>query len=145
MKLYLVLIFFEIIVVIYSIYFNPTKMNLGGYDPDRFVGAGHEAFHCPICIQVVLEPYECHSCGKLFCKSCITGWASKQADSKCPNRCGANIKDIKPIFSKALQRMYQNLNIKCQNAKCQKVCSLMELPKHEAICMITKCWNFDNC
>ena len=23
--------------------------------------------------------------------------------------------------------------------------SLVELPKHEATCLITKCWNFDNC
>ena len=41
--------------------------------------------------------------------------------------------------------MYVNLNIKCLNPKCQKVFSLGELPKHEITCMITKCWNFDNC
>ena len=90
-------------------------MNQGGYDPERFVGSGHEAFQCPICIQVVLDPYECHNCGKLFCKGCITSWASKQSDNKCPNRCGTAINNIKPIFSKALQRMYLNLNIKCKN------------------------------
>lgn len=52
-------------------------MNNFGYDPDRFIGNDHEAFHCIICLNVVREPYECHGCGRMFCMVCITGWASK--------------------------------------------------------------------
>ncbi len=120
-------------------------MTFYGYDPDRFVGSGHEPFQCPICIQVVLEPYECHGCGKLFCKNCIVSWSAKNKESKCPNRCGAAISSIQPIFSKALQRVYFNLDIKCSNPKCERVLKLLDLPKHEATCLLAKCWNFDNC
>ena len=120
-------------------------MNTSGYDPDRFVGSSHQPFQCPICTMVVREPYECHQCGKLFCKFCITGWSAKGKDQKCPNRCGTAVSNIKPIFSKALQKLYFNLEAKCSNPKCKRTLSLLDLPKHEASCNVTKCWNNDLC
>ena len=98
---------------------------------------------CLICTNVVLDPCECHGCGKLFCKVCISNWSTKNSDIKCPNRCTVN--QITPIFSKALQRFYSNLDIRCSNAKCLKVVKLSDLPKHELMCKMSKCWNFELC
>lgn len=122
-----------------------TKMAFSGYDPDRFVGKEYEPFHCLICDQVAIDPYECHTCGKIYCKNCVISWAAKNKDSQCPNRCGAPASNIKPIFSKSLERIYKNLDIKCSNPKCNKVLKLIDLAKHESTCLMTKCWNFDNC
>lgn len=90
-----------------------------------------------------MEPYECHGCGKLFCKVCIHGWSAKNPDTKCPNRCTAN--NITPIFSKALMRLYANLDIKCISPTCKQTLKLSDLVKHEQKCLIVKCWNYDIC
>lgn len=90
-----------------------------------------------------MEPFECHGCGKLFCKVCITNWALKNSETKCPNRCTSN--NITPIFSRALQRLYASLDIKCINPKCKQIIKLSDLVKHEQKCMISKCWNYDVC
>ena len=37
---------------------------------------------------------------------------------------------ISPIFSKALLRMYNNLDVKCSNQKCNSILKLIDLPKH---------------
>jgi hypothetical protein len=118
-------------------------MAYSGYDPDRFVGNDHEAFHCLICLNVAKDPYECHGCGKLVCMVCITGWASKNPEYKCPNRCTNN--DIKPISSRALLRIYRDLNIKCSNSQCNKVIKLCDIVAHEASCLQAKCWNYEVC
>ena len=118
-------------------------MTHSGYDPDRFVGNEHENFHCLICLNVAKDPYECHGCGKLICMVCITGWASKNPEFRCPNRCTAN--DIKPINSRALIRIYKDLKMKCSNATCNKIISLSDIVTHEAMCLIAKCWNFEAC
>lgn len=90
-----------------------------------------------------MEPWECDSCGRLFCKICITDWITKNSAAKCPNRC--NNSKIAPIFSKALQKMYANLDIKCSNKKCNKTVKLSDLQKHEDTCLKIKCWNVELC
>lgn len=89
-----------------------------------------------------MEPFECDSCGKLFCKICISDWMAKNPVTKCPNRCTSQIKAIQ---SKALKKVYENLEIKCINPKCNKICRLGDLDAHEAICLKVKCWNFEVC
>lgn len=74
---------------------------------------------------------------------CITQWISKNPEFKCPNRCTNN--DIKPISSRALLRIYRDLNIKCSNPSCTKIIKLCDIVTHEATCLVTKCWNFDIC
>lgn len=74
-----------------------------GYDKERFIYSPPDEFDCIICSEVVMDPLECGSCGKLFCKICITDWISKNPVTKCPNRCSAQ---IGPIASKALIKTY---------------------------------------
>ena len=38
---------------------------------------------CPICLDLVMDPVECESCRKLFCKECIEGWLKNS--NNCPN------------------------------------------------------------
>ena len=117
-------------------------MSQYGYERDRFTTLNFDSFDCIICSEVVRDPMECKGCGKLFCKACISDWIKKNPSAKCPNRC----KDtIVPIFSKALQKMHNNLDIKCSNPKCNKILKLIDIDKHEEVCLKVKCWNFDNC
>ena len=75
-----------------------------------------------------MDPMECDSCGKIFCKICISDWISKNPATKCPNRCTSS---ITPIKSKALLKVYKNLDIKCSNQKCDKILKLGDLHAHE--------------
>ena len=118
-------------------------MAFAGYDPERFIGKDYESFECLICSNVAIEPFECSGCGKLYCKQCITSWGQKANASKCPNRCASST--IAPIKSKALLRLYNNLDIKCSNAKCGKVVKVIDLAKHESTCLMPKCWNYEIC
>lgn len=45
----------------------------------------------------------------------------------------------------ALKKLYNNLDIRCSNHKCNKVVKLIDLQVHEEMCLKVKCWNFDNC
>ncbi|KAL4430530.1 hypothetical protein ABPG74_005455 [Tetrahymena malaccensis] len=112
-----------------------------GYDRDRFVQVDDQ-FECLICSTIVRDPKECNGCGHLYCKRCIEDWQQKSKD--CPNRCSMAQHTITPI-SRALQRMYNNLEIRCKNQKCNKVVKLCDLEKHEQECCTPNCINFDNC
>jgi hypothetical protein len=68
---------------------------------------------------------------------------TKNPASKCPFKC-ADPKII-PITSKALLKLYFDLDIKCANVKCGKTVKLGDLEKHEKDCSKVKCWNFANC
>lgn len=89
-----------------------------------------------------MDPMECDSCGKLFCKHCIADWSSKSNTTKCPNRCNSQ---IGPIRSRALLKVYQQLDIMCSNPSCKKVVKLGDLDAHESVCLKPKCWNFALC
>jgi hypothetical protein len=39
-------------------------------------------FVCGICLSLVIEPKRCDLCDKLYCKSCISTWSTKQ--NSCP-------------------------------------------------------------
>lgn len=46
----------------------------------------------------------------------------------------------------ALQRMYNNLDIRCKSfAKCNKTVKLIDLEKHELDCCSEKCANYEIC
>lgn len=113
-----------------------------GYEKDRFINLVFDNFDCLICLEVIRDPMECGTCGKLFCKLCISDWINKNSGTKCPNRCTG---DITPIKSAALKKMYNNLDIKCSNPKCGKAVKLFDLLAHEEMCLKVKCWNYENC
>ena len=58
---------------------------------------------CPICLNIIWDPFECCDCGKIFCYLCIKN-AKKKKDS-CPT-CrkspfqGRNAKSVKTFFNK---------------------------------------------
>lgn len=98
-----------------------------GLEKQRFVGLGFDEFDCLICSEVALDPMECDFCGKIFCKICISDWISKNPVAKCPNRCTSQ---ITPIRSKALLKVYKNLDVKCSNPKCDEILKLGDLDAH---------------
>ena len=44
------------------------------------------SLQCPICLDLVIEPFECEECGKIFCKECITSWLNNSPQKECPNK-----------------------------------------------------------
>eukprot|EP01015_Nassula_variabilis_P002947 TRINITY_DN1178_c0_g1_i2.p1 TRINITY_DN1178_c0_g1~~TRINITY_DN1178_c0_g1_i2.p1 ORF type:complete len:376 (-),score=41.51 TRINITY_DN1178_c0_g1_i2:115-1242(-) len=113
-----------------------------GYAKERFTGLIGETFDCSICYNVVRDPKECHGCGSMFCSSCIEDWLKKRKE--CPTRCDLSKTKIERI-SKALMRIYNDLDIKCQYESCGKVVKLCDLEEHEKKCQLPKCINFDVC
>ena len=64
---------------------------------------------------------------------------------ECPNRCNPNTDSIKPI-GKALLRMYNDLDVKCQYYdQCKQIVKLVDLEQHEKTCQLPKCGNFELC
>lgn len=76
----------------------------------------------------------------MICKVCITSWGNKNPETQCPNRCKPN--NITPISSRALLKIYKDLNIKCSNSTCNKIIKLSDITQHESVCLVAKCWNF---
>eukprot|EP01016_Furgasonia_blochmanni_P019859 TRINITY_DN2212_c0_g1_i2.p1 TRINITY_DN2212_c0_g1~~TRINITY_DN2212_c0_g1_i2.p1 ORF type:complete len:426 (+),score=62.76 TRINITY_DN2212_c0_g1_i2:154-1431(+) len=113
-----------------------------GYPKERFPTLSGESFDCIICLHVVRDPKECHGCGSMFCSSCIDDWQKKSKE--CPNRCDIAKTQIKPI-SRALYKIYSDLDIKCKYPSCGKNVKLADLAAHEAKCQLPKCLNFDVC
>jgi hypothetical protein len=52
----------------------------------------------------------------------------KNSSVKCPLKC--NESKISAVVSRALLRLYYDLDIKCSNPKCTKVVKLLDLEKH---------------
>lgn len=68
-----------------------------------------------------------------------------QTSSECPNRCNPSTDAIKPV-SKALMRMYNELDVKCAHYdKCNQIVKLVDLEQHEKICQLPKCDNHEIC
>ena len=64
---------------------------------------------------------------------------------ECPTRCPLASSKIEPI-SKALRRIYNDLDIKCKFFnKWNQIVKLCDLDKHEQLCQLPKCFNFEQC
>ena len=93
---------------------------------------------CPICLNIIWDPFECCDCGKIFCYSCIK--KSKEKNNSCPT-CrkspfqGRNAKSVKTFFNK--------INFNCIYKGCQEHPEYSEYLDHLKKCKfrLYKCNN----
>ena len=102
--------------------------NQGGYDCE-FIEKPPKPFQseCPICLQVLREPYQATCCGYSFCRACIHRIKARYAPCPC---CKANEFDHYP--NKGLQRSLCEFKVHCSNKEqgCQWVGELGQLDNH---------------
>ena len=86
-------------------------------------------YECPICFNMLKNPFLTACCGNHFCEVCIE--AIKTTTNKCPV---CKVKPIKGIVDKKLQRRMNELEVCCsqKNHGCSWVGRLDELTKHLA-------------
>ena len=82
---------------------------------------------CPICLQVLREPYQATCCGYSFCRVCIERIKARHAPCPC---CKAVKFDHYP--NKGLQRSLYEFKVRCSNIEqgCQWVGELGQLDNH---------------
>jgi hypothetical protein len=99
-----------------------------------------ELIKCSICLEILNNPYECDSCGTLFCEDCIKDWIKIKLS--CPMKCSS----FKLIKAKVNTRKMLNLlQISCSNAPhCKYVSEYWNIFDHENKCEFQKirCPNF---
>ena len=81
---------------------------------------------CPVCLQILHEPYLVSCCGYSFCKVCI-----KQAQTR--NKSCPTCKEGFTVFpNKGLQRILNSFNVQCSNKKdgCTWTGELGDLDNH---------------
>ena len=108
---------------------------------------------CKICLNILLNPYDCSKCGNTFCYSCIN--KLKESMKKCPFGCSDY--EIMPS-SFAIKKFLEQLNFTCNNKEngCNEIISYNNLEQHDkncnyinAICPNNQCgikiqWNLLN-
>ena len=82
---------------------------------------------CPVCLQVLREPYQATCCGYSFCRVCIDKINEREFPCPCCNAVGFNF-----FPNKGLQRSLYDFKVKCVNQVegCQWVGELGQLEKH---------------
>jgi len=88
-------------------------------------------FVCSICLFIVSEPKECHSCNKLNCSTCVFDWLKKSDD--CPN--------CRTIYKGGRVNQYvlnalKELDFKC--TKCEESFKYKSIAEHKQKCDPTK-------
>ena len=99
-----------------------------GYECE-FIESPQEAFktHCPICLNILRDPYEVNCCGKNFCHACLK---NVQANSKpCP---ACNHEGFSAHPNLGLRQSLTQLPVRCSHHKdgCEWIGELGELDKH---------------
>ena len=86
-------------------------------------------YECPVCFEILKDPFLTACCGNHFCEACIE--ATKTSTNYCPF-CKA--KPINGIVDKKLQRRINELEVYCLQKKhgCSWVGTMDELTKHLA-------------
>ena len=84
-------------------------------------------YECPVCFEILKDPFLTACCGNHFCEACIE--ATKTSTNYCPF-CKA--KPINGIVDKKLQRQINELEVYCLQKKhgCSWVGTMDELTKH---------------
>ena len=83
--------------------------NKGGFECE-FVECPPEAFQseCPICLQIIRDPYQVTCCGYSFCRSCIE--RIKTDNKPCPT---CNVKGFSEFPNKGLKRSLYAFKVRC--------------------------------
>ena len=109
---------------------QPDKAeNRGGFDCE-FVERPSEHLlqsECPVCLQIIRDPYQISCCGYSFCRSCIE---RIKADNKpCPT---CNTKGFSDFPDKRLKRSLYALQVRCSHQKdgCEWTGELGQLDLH---------------
>jgi len=81
---------------------------------------------CPICSNILIEPWMCMKCQNVYCRKCIDEWSKK--DNKCPNRCE------NPNYQKSIEKnnILSKLKFKCQ--KCGEEIFYSNVKSHVDSC-----------
>ena len=80
---------------------------------------------CPICLQILREPFQVTCCGYSFCKTCIE--RVKEDDKPCPT---CNEAEFTVFHNKGLQRSLNDLHVRCPNDECEWTGELRHLDHH---------------
>ena len=93
----------------------------------EFVERTSRDVECPICFQVVWNPFLTACCGNHLCEACVE--ATKEKNNQCPF---CNKEPISGIIDKKLQRQINELQVYCLHKKhgCLWVGKLGKLSKH---------------
>ena len=85
-----------------------------------------ELLNCPICSNILINPYMCMNCQNVYCRKCIEEWSKR--NNKCPNRCD------NPNYKRSLEKSktLSKLKFKCQ--KCGTNFLYDEIKKHSDEC-----------
>ena len=104
-----------------------TTVERGGYSCEFVKQPPKEVqVECPVCLQILREPYLVSCCGYSFCAICI-----KQVQTS--NKACPTCKEGFTVFpNKGLQRMLNNFNVRCSNEKegCKWTGELGDLDNH---------------
>ena len=86
---------------------------------------------CKICLNILLNPYDCSKCGNSFCFSCIN--KLKESDTKCPFGCTDY--EIMPS-SFAIKKFLNQLHFSCLNKEngCNEIISYNNIEQHDKNC-----------
>ena len=86
---------------------------------------------CKICLNILLNPYDCSKCGNTFCCSCIT--RLKDSNKSCPFGCTDY--DIIPS-SFAIKKFLNQLNFSCLNKDngCEEIIPYSNIEQHDKNC-----------
>ena len=82
---------------------------------------------CPVCLQIIREPYQVTCCGKKFCQSCIQ--TVKDTNKPCPT---CNNKNYTSFIDKGFKQLLCGLKVRCSHQKegCEWTGELGQLDEH---------------
>ena len=86
---------------------------------------------CKLCLNILLNPYDCSKCGNTFCYSCIN--KLKESNKDCPFGCTEY--DITPS-SFAIKKFLNQLQFSCLNQEngCNEIISYNNIEQHDKYC-----------
>lgn len=89
---------------------------------------------CSICLEILNKPYECETCGTLFCEDCINDWI--RIKLSCPMKC-QNFKLSKAKIN--TRKMLNIVQLSCINSPhCKFVSDYWQIFDHEGKCEFQK-------
>ena len=99
----------------------------GGYDCEFVERPKELETDCPICLQVLRDPFQVTCCGNSFCKSCIK--RVQVGKKSCPT---CNEADFSVFPDKRLRRSLYAFQVRCvyQKSGCEWIGELGELDRH---------------